>query len=156
VPTEKRKPYKNCIPVYDLRVAAGTFGEFQIPDPDDVVWVEPPEGVKPSMDLFIAQVVGESMNRVIPNGAWCLFRMNPAGTRDDRIVLFQLRDFHDPEHGAAFTVKRYLRVGRNAASDELGGRIRMRPLSTESRFVPLEVPDHEEKVRVVAEMIRVL
>jgi hypothetical protein len=74
VAPDKRKSHVNCIPVYDLRIAAGTFGEFHVPDPDDVVWVEPPEGVKPSMDLFIAQVVGESMNRVIPNGAWCLFR----------------------------------------------------------------------------------
>ena len=30
---------------------------------------------KPAM--FVVKVVGESMNRVIPNGSWCLFRANP-------------------------------------------------------------------------------
>src|SRR5688572_27593621 len=82
-----RKPFKNCIPIYDLRIAAGSFGEFQVPDPDAVVWVQPPEGIKASVDLFIAKVVGESMNKIIPNGAWCLFRANPAGSRRSRIVL---------------------------------------------------------------------
>lgn len=156
VPMELRKPYRNCIPVYNLRVAAGTFGEFQVPDPDEVTWVEPPEGVIPSMDLFIAQVVGESMNRVIPNGAWCLFRMNPAGSRDHKIVLLQLRDYRDPEHGGAYTVKRYLRVGRAAGADELVGVIRVRPQSNDPRFVPLEVAEHEDTIRVIAELVRVL
>ena len=36
---------------------------------------------RPWEDLFVAQVTGESMNRRIPNGAWCLFRLHPAGTR---------------------------------------------------------------------------
>ena len=156
VPPEKRKPYKNCIPVYDLRIAAGNFGEFQVPDPEEVTWVEPPEGVKPSMDIFIAQVVGESMNRVIPNGAWCLFRMNPAGSREKKIVLAQLHDYSDPEHGAAFTVKRYQRAGRNVRSDELGGTIHLLPDSTDPRFALLEVQRHEDGIRVIAEFVRVL
>jgi len=153
---EKRKPYRNCIPVYDLRFAAGRFGEFQVSDPDDVDWVEAPEGVKPSMDLFIAKVVGESMNRVIPNGAWCLFRMNPAGSRENKRVLAQIQDYSDPEHGAAFTVKRYHRVERDARSDELGGSIRLIPESTDGRFVPIEVPGDENRIRVVAELLKVL
>lgn len=156
VPPERRKPYRNCVPVYELRFAAGKFGEFQVSDPDDVEWVEPPEGVKPSMDLFIAQVVGESMNRVIPNGAWCLFRMNPAGSRENKRVLVQLQDYSDPEHGAAFTVKRYQRVGRDAKSEELAGSIRLIPESTDERFVPLEVRTGDDKIRVIAEVLRVL
>lgn len=40
----ERRPYQNCIPVIDLKVAAGGFGEFQMPDSDADVWVElPPE-----------------------------------------------------------------------------------------------------------------
>jgi hypothetical protein len=156
VPPEIRKPYRNCIPVYDLRFAAGTYGEFQVPDPDDVDWVECPKGTKPSMDFFIARVVGDSMNRVVPNGAWCLFRMNPAGSREKRIVLAQLRDYSDPEQGAAFTVKRYQRVGRGTGADELSGTIRLLPESTDPRFQVLEVPEHEDNVRVIAELVRVL
>jgi hypothetical protein len=108
------------------------------------------------MDLFVAQVVGESMNRVIPNGAWCLFRMNPAGSRDKKRVLVQIRDYSDPEHGAAFTVKRYQRVGRDADSEELVGSIRLIPESTDERYIPLEVRTGEDKIRVIAEFVRVL
>jgi hypothetical protein len=142
--------------VYDLRFAAGKFGEFQVSDPDDVDWVESPAGVKPSMDLFVAQVVGESMNRFIPNGAWCLFRMNPAGSRENKRVLAQIQDYIDPENGAAFTVKRYQRVGKDARSEELGGTIRLIPESTDQRFVPLEVPGDEDRIRIIAEVLRVL
>jgi uncharacterized protein len=156
VPPEMQRPYKNCIPVYDLRAAAGSFGEFQVPDPDEVIWVEPPDGVKPSLDLFIAQVVGESMNRVIPNGAWCLFRTNPAGTRENKLVLAQLREERDPEHGGAFTVKRYHRVGHDAGADELGGTIRLLPESTDPRFQSIDVNANEERIRVIAELVRVL
>lgn len=156
VSLEERKHYRNCIPVYDLNFAAGKFGEFQIPDPDDVEWVEPPDGVKPSMELFIARVVGESMNRVIPNGSWCLFRMNPAGSRENKRVLAQIQDYSDPDNGAAFTVKRYQRVERNANSEELGGKIRLIPESTDQQFVPIEVPSDEGKIRVIAEVLRVL
>ncbi len=155
VPQEKRKPYKNCIPVYDLKIAAGTFGDFQVPEPDEVRWVEPPAGIKPSMDLFVAQVIGESMNKVIPNGSWCLFRMNPAGSRKARIVLAQLRDLSDPEHGGAFTVKRYARMGQDAHSEELSGEIRLQPMSSDNQFQPIAVPN-EEGIRVVAEFLRVL
>jgi uncharacterized protein len=155
VPRESRKPYKNCIPIYDLKVAAGTFGEFQVPDPDEVGWVEPPAGIRPSMDLFVARVVGESMNKVIPNGSWCLFRMNPAGSRRARIVLAQLRDFSDPEHGGAFTVKRYARVGQDGESELLSGEIRLQPMSSDNRFQPMSIDD-EEGIRVVAEFLRVL
>lgn len=155
VPHEKRKPFSNCIPVYDLRIAAGTFGEFQVPDPDEVMWVEPPDGVKPSMDLFIAQVVGESMNKIIPNGAWCLFRTNPAGSRKGRIVLAQLRDYSDPDHGGAFTVKRYMRVGQDGKSEDLNGTIQIQPMSTDARFARLDISD-EERIRIIAEFLRVL
>ncbi|TDP82933.1 hypothetical protein EV672_105120 [Aquabacterium commune] len=62
-------------------------------------WVEQPEWVKPQPGLFVAQVVGESMNKRIPNGAWCLFRANPQGTRNGKIVVVQHRSISDPETG---------------------------------------------------------
>ena len=58
--------------------------------------------------MFVAQVVGESMNRRIPNGAWCLFRAAPTGTREGKVVVVQHRGIADPETGGRFTIKVYI------------------------------------------------
>ena len=82
--------------------------EQSVPEnPEDITWVELPDVFRPIKDLFISQVVGESMNRRIPNGAWCLFRQFPSGTRQGRVVIVQHRDIHDPETGGQYTVKVY-------------------------------------------------
>jgi hypothetical protein len=47
------------------------------------------------------------MNKRIPNGAWCLFRANPQGTRNGKIVVVQHRSISDPETGGSYTIKRY-------------------------------------------------
>lgn len=153
----EQQPYKNSIPVLDLRIAAGTFGEFQMPDYEAVQWVEPPPRVRPAIDLFVAQVVGESMNRRIANGAWCLFRLNPAGTRNGKIVLAQLRDYTDPDAGAAFTIKRYESVKASGEDGTLTNlAIRLKPESTDAGYGVVEVGAEEERVRIVAELLQVL
>lgn len=53
--------------------------------------------VRPSPRLFIARVVRKSMNRRIPNGAYCVFRQAVGGPR--KVVLVQHRDISDPETG---------------------------------------------------------
>ena len=153
----ERRPYKNCIPVIDLKAAAGGFGEFQMPDSDANDWVETPPRIRPSVDLFVAQVTGQSMSRHIPDGAWCLFRMNPGGTRNGKIVLAQLRDYSDPDSGAAFTIKRYESV---KTGSEDGGRanilVRLKPESLLEGYRTIEIPPDEERIRVLAEFLRVL
>src|SRR6185503_21040094 len=105
----------NSVPLVDLKFAAGTFSETQSIDPDEVEWVELPDLFKPKPGLFVAQVIGESMNRRIPNGSWCLFRFNPAGTRQGKVVVAQHRSIQDPELGGSFTVKVYFSEKRNTA-----------------------------------------
>ncbi len=157
VPVAARRYFNNCIPVYDLRIAAGLFGDFQIPDPDAVDWIAPPEGIQPSMDVFVARVEGNSMNRVIPNGAWCVFRFNPAGTRNGKIVLAQLRNYSDPDSGGAFTVKRYESTKVSGSDgDAVNARIRLKPESTLGTYKAIDVSRGDEGIRVIAEFLRVL
>ena len=89
------KPYENCVPLYDLKIAASGFSEEQ--QIGDIEWIELPDVFRPNKDLFVAQVVGESMNRRIPNGSWCLFRRDPVGTRQNKIVLVQHREIMMPK-----------------------------------------------------------
>lgn len=57
--------------------------------------------------MFVAQVVGRSMEPTIPDGSWCLFRGPVEGSRQGKTVLVQLLDATDPETGQHYTVKRY-------------------------------------------------
>src|SRR5664280_1497706 len=58
-------------------------------------------------DLFVAQVLGESMNRRIPSGACCLFQANPRGTRNENVVVAEHRSIQDPELEGRYTIKVY-------------------------------------------------
>ena len=158
VKRDKVKPFINAIPLVDLKLAAGTFSEGQYFDEDAVEWVELLGPYKPAEGCFVAQVIGESMNRRIDNGAWCLFRMNPTGTRQGKVVVAQLRDTTDPELGGRYTVKRYTSVKHPTVADPVGHRsITLSPDSDNPKFVPLTFDaDSVSGVEILAEFIAVL
>jgi len=100
-------PFENAVPILDVYAAAGRFSEEQFIDEAECEWVELPELMTPRKGLFVVRVQGESMNRRIPNGAWCLFQHNPAGSRQGKVVLVQHRQIGDVDMGGRTTVKVY-------------------------------------------------
>ncbi|HQD85093.1 MAG TPA: AAA family ATPase, partial [Quisquiliibacterium sp.] len=89
----------------------------------------------------------------------CLFRANPTGTRQGKIVVVQHRSLADPETGGRYTIKRY--TSEKLPSEEGGWRherITLHPDSDRPEFAPIELVVHEEEegVRVIAEMLMVL
>ena len=168
LPPNEVEPFVNAVPVYDLKVAAGQFSEAQeVPEVSflngdsvwaDCDWVELSGAFRPQPDLFVAQVVGESMNRRIPNGAWCLFRLNPAGTRNGKIVLVQHRDIQDHDTGGQYTIKVY--QSEKWASDDGGWEhhcIRLHPDSSLPDYNPLVFNEEAaEELKVIAELVAVL
>ena len=80
-------PFRTHLPLYSLRAAAGGLGEEMESEAED--WVRAPEGMRLSPDLFVAHVVGRSMEPRIPDGSLNLFRLHPAGSRQDKILLIQ-------------------------------------------------------------------
>ncbi len=159
VTKEERDAGMAAAPVVDLRFAAGTFSETQALEDGADDWVAIPDWVRPQPGLFVAQVVGESMNRRIPNGAWCLFRTNPAGSRQGKVVVVQHRSIEDPETGGRYTVKIY--ASEKVPSEDGGWRherITLRPDSDRSGFEPIEIDVHEgeDNFVVVAELLTVL
>ncbi|MBN9205723.1 DNA/RNA helicase domain-containing protein [Methylibium petroleiphilum] len=159
VTKEEREAGAVAAPVIDLQFAAGTFSEAQALEDGADEWVALPDWVRPQSGLFVAQVIGESMNRRIPNGSWCLFRANPAGTRQGKIVVVQHRSIADPETGGRYTVKIY---ESEKVPTEDGSwrheRITLRPDSDRPGFEPIEISvrEGEEGFLVVAEMLMVL
>src|SRR4029077_19987833 len=103
LPESEVRPYKNAIPVFDLQIAAGNFGAEHWETPNQ--WVELPEPFTPEEGFFVARVTGESMNRRIPNGSWCLFRSASGGSRQGKVVLVELREIQDPETKGKKTYK---------------------------------------------------
>jgi len=102
-------PYINSVPVVNLKAAAGSFSELQFieENPEDFDWVEIPPKFKPSKDLFVCTVVGDSMNKIIPNGSLCLFRKDGGGSRNGKIALVKYSNFKDKDFGSNYTVKEY-------------------------------------------------
>lgn len=152
------RPFVNAVPLIELKFAAGMFSDVQAFEADTIQWVELPDVYRPQLGMFVAQIVGESMNRRIPNGSWCLFRANPQGTRTGKVVVAQHRLISDPESGGAFTVKVYSSEKQQTEDGEWRhSRLELSPDSTDSRFKPLVFgPESAGAVSIVAELIGVL
>jgi hypothetical protein len=149
-------PYENCVPVFDLRVAAGDFSQPRAVD--ECEWVALPESFVPRLGHFVAQVVGESMNRRIPNGSWCLFRPDPGGSRNGKIVLVQHRDIQDPDFAGGLTIKRY-ESERTEHDDGTWShnRIVLKPESTIEGHREIKLgPDEAVELVVIGELVAVL
>lgn len=146
-------------PVVDLRLFAESFAHVQMLEERATDWVALPDWILPQPGLFVAQVIGESMNRRIPNGAWCLFRGNPSGTRQGQVVVVQHRSISDPETGGNYTIKLYASEKVSAEGEGwVHKRITLRPDSDQKGFEPivLQVDGDDGGFAVVAEMLVVL
>ncbi|WP_281171136.1 DNA/RNA helicase domain-containing protein [Marinobacterium litorale] len=142
------------VPIYDLSIAAGEFSEMQTAEAD--YWAELPDFMRSSPDLFISRVVGESMNRRIPNGSWCLFRANPGGSRQGKIVVVQHRSIEDPDHGGSYTVKQYHSEKVEEYGELVNQRILLRPLTNAFGYKDIVLEDEQEDLVVIGEFLTVL
>ena len=99
--------YVTCVSLGPLKAAGGGFSDPQHIEDDDFEWVAVSSRHPVRKGMFVAEVVGKSMEPAIRDGAWCLFLAPVEGTRQGKIVLVQLRDATDPETGQRYTVKRH-------------------------------------------------
>jgi type I restriction enzyme R subunit len=152
-PREEDK-YRTCVPLLTLKAAAGAFGNVQAVEAD--VWVEIKTSRHLRPGMFVAQVVGRSMEPGIPDGAWCLFRSPVEGTRQGRVVLVQHRDIDDPETGGSYTVKRYeSRKESDGAGSWRHSEIRLLPENPD--FPPIILRDvRDDEFHIIAEVVEVL
>ena len=102
---EEVKPYINSIPLVDISAAAGHFSDLQ--SHSELTWIEPPFNISAQKGYFVCRVIGESMNQIIPNGSYCLFKQDEGGTRNGKVVLVESTSINDSEFGSGYTVKEY-------------------------------------------------
>jgi phage repressor protein C with HTH and peptisase S24 domain len=140
--------FRTHLPRYSLRAAAGRFLENREISEDG--WIEAPEDLRLSTDMFVAQIAGHSMEPLIPDGSLCVFRYGVVGSRTGRLVLAEELDAPGNNR---YAVKRY----RSGATE--GQKwIRLESLNPEFPSWNLE-PDADSdgaKYRILAEFVRVL
>ncbi len=155
VEPDPEKRYVTCVPLVPLKAAAGAFGDPQHVEVEGCEWVavETRHRLRPGM--FVAQVVGKSMEPMIPDGAYCLFRAPVGGTRQGKTVLVQLRDTIDPETSQRYTVKRYESEKAQAGDAWRHEKITLKPINPD--FKPIVLTDaNEGEFQVIAEVVEVL
>lgn len=141
LPFEDVKPYVNAVPLVDITSAAGNFSELQIHS--DYDWIELPMNISAKNDYFVIKVDGESMNKKIPNGSYCLFKKDPGGSREGKIVLVEHYSIQDSDFGAGYTVKEY--SSKKNIEDELWSHqsIVLKPLSNDTSFNDIILEEDE-------------
>jgi len=151
----RKDRYVTCVPLVPLKAAAGAFSDPQHIKDDGFEWVSVESRHRLGKGMFVAQVVGKSMEPAIPDGAFCLFRAPVEGTRQGKTVLVQLRDATDPESGQRYTVKRYKSEKIAEGDSWRHERITLKPLNPDFEPIVLTGSDGED-LQVVAELVEVV
>ncbi|HET7550458.1 MAG TPA: S24 family peptidase [Gemmatimonadaceae bacterium] len=150
----KREAFKTLLPLYSLKAAAGYFGSAEAVEPEG--WVESDGVGRLDERMFVCRVVGRSMEPKIHDGDYVVFRANPTGTRQGKIVLAQYRGPADPDTGGAFTVKQY--SSEKVGDDDGSWRhtnVTLSPVNPSYSPIVLSARD-AESVEVLAEFVTIL
>ena len=146
--------YIDFLPLYSIRAACGYFGEGDIVD--ELGWMKVEGLGKLNRNMFIIQAVGHSMEPVIHDGDYCVFRANPAGSRQGKIVLTQHHNFYDTDYSGSYSIKIY---SSKKTYDEYGNwaheEICLQPKN--SSYSPIIINEEEsDEFRIVGEFVGIV
>jgi len=149
VETAKVQAFVTHLPLYSLKAAATRFGEDREVEAEG--WVKTPAKLRLTPDMFVARVVGRSMEPRIPDGSLCIFRAGVVGSRQGKLVLVER--FGTTETSARYTIKKYTsKKSHGEAGEWEHASVRLEPLNREFEGFDLV----EGEARVIAEFIQVL
>lgn len=147
--------FKHTIPLYNFFAAAGSFSEMQFNK--EYTFIDCPSNGKTNNNYFACKILGESMNRVIPNGSICLFKSYEGGTRNGKIVLVEHMDIFDPDFKSAFTIKTYSSEKIVTEHGWEHTSVVLRPNSLDDSYKNIVIDEEMGKeMRVVGEFIEIL
>jgi hypothetical protein len=81
------EPFRTHVPLYSLRAAAGGLGEEMESAAED--WVRAPKACGSTPEFSWRTWWDSRWNRAFPDGSLNLFRFNPVGSRQNKILLIQ-------------------------------------------------------------------
>ena len=154
VDVEEEEKFKRYLPVYSLAAAAGKFGENI--DVQEEGWIKVDIARKLNKKMFIAKVVGHSMEPLIPDNHYCIFSSDVVGSRQGKVVLVQHQSIHDSETGGSYTVKKYTSKKKHRA-DETWEHEEIVLLPVNKAYEPIVISSEQAAdFKVIAEFIEVL
>lgn len=151
---DEKAKYVEFLPVYSIKAACGYFGEGE--DFSELGWIRVEGMGKLNRNMFVVQACGHSMEPRINDGNFCVFRANPAGSRQGKIVLVQHRNYYDDDNAGAYSIKEYSSV---KSFDDFGSwqheKIELKPLNPDYNTIII-TPEDGEEFQVVGELVGVL
>lgn len=143
------QPFVSHLPLYSLQAAATKFGEDREVEAEG--WVKAPLRLRLTPDMFVARVVGRSMEPRIPDGSLCVFRKGVVGSRQGKLVLVER--YGTTETSARYTIKKYTSKKVYSGEEEWEhASVRLEPLNPDFEGFELK----EGEARVIAEFVQVL
>lgn len=146
--------YVDFLPFYSIKAACGYFGEGEIVD--ELGWIRVEGLGKLNRNMFVVQATGHSMEPVIQDGDLCVFRANPAGSRQGKIVLTQHHNFYDTDNAGNYSIKVYTSKKK---FDEFGNWEHEEIILTPKNksYHPIIIDDTEgEDFRIVGEFVGIV
>jgi superfamily II DNA or RNA helicase/SOS-response transcriptional repressor LexA len=151
---EDNKKLEFTIPLYNFYAAAGSFSEMQDEKEFSLIPVSERYATE---DYFACRVIGESMNKIIPNNSICIFKKYFAGSRSGKILLIENIDSFDPDFNSAFTVKTYSSKKTISEEGNQHKEILLKPNSYDNSFKDIIVTEENSKeMKVHGEFVCVL
>lgn len=143
--------FVDFLPLYSVRAACGYFGEGEIVEESG--WIKVDNMGKLNRNMFAVKAEGHSMEPLIHDGDYCVFRANPAGSRQGKIVLIQHRNFYDADYAGSYSIKTYT---SKKTYDEFGNwsheEIILQPKNPD--YNPIIIREDEaEDFRIIGEFV---
>ena len=142
------------LPVYSIKAACGYFGEGE--DVSELGWIRADGIGKLNRNMYVVQASGHSMEPRIQDGDYCVFRANPAGSRQGKIVLVEHHSYYDEDYAGAYSIKKYT---SSKSYDEFGNwqheKIGLIPLNKDYETITL-TPEDGDEFRVVGEFVGII
>ncbi len=140
------------MPLVPLKIAAGAFSDPQKVDEKNFESVQFKTKHKLRRGMFVAQVVGESMEPLIADGSY-LFKSPVTGTRQVKIVLVERQNGVDLDTGERYTLKQYQSDKVRNGDSWKHQAITLKPISPAFSSIVLTATSNEGRFVVVAEFV---
>jgi len=145
----KFTPYK-----FEWQEGFGAFSDLQ--SVENVRFIELKTAIPNAQNYFACKVIGESMNKIIPNGSICLFEKYSGGSRNGLITLVEMTDFIDTDFGSNYSSKEYSSKKTISEDNWKHEEITLLPMSTLS-YDSIVLRDEETiNLKVIGIFVKVL